>query len=278
MFFLLFSWLFPFASVFFAVILDHSQNHTLWGSSVEENQIVVEEVRYRGPIENIRKFDPFYGKTYVGYYIENDNINHIPIHLDNIPNGKFDIQETNANQNTIHYQFKRNRFSTDVYDDLNHATIRLKQGYEILDLDEHPVGLYDLKKRKVFKRECVDKITYNDGMFKFYKLDKQLNSFDFKDSDDYKLNFKTGNTKGKMACVEFDYMETFNRNIVKEKHAEPIIDVIVPEGFDVQSILSVELSRNKKESNALFFYLIFCILFVAFLLTTCYNTNTTKNK
>lgn len=222
------------------ITIDQHYDNTLWGTSIESKQIVVKELRYRDPIVTIEDTDSSFGKVYIGYYLENNMLKRFIVPVNDFKTSKLNIKETNDNQISINYRIKKNRYGSNIYDESNSVNIRLKSNYEILNEYDSPVYSGDLKKRKIFKKECVDKITYKNNMFTFYQLDKQMNSFTFKDSEENKLKFKTGDTKDRFACVNFNYTETHSRKIVKEKHAASIFEVTVSEDFDIDSITITE--------------------------------------
>lgn len=212
------------ASIFFIMILltDQLFDYTLWGSYVEQNYVNVQEVK---------SVNDFY---YEGYFLENNELQVIQFDGNFIPLKNIKIEEGYYDNNSINYQVKNNRYGRPVYDEDNYATITLKPNYEIIKDPKTFISANDLKTRFVIKNECVDDIKFENGVFTFYSLKNQLNYFVFKDSPEHKLNFIIGDTKGKMACVNFNYQETFNHDIVNNNQ-KPLHDVIISKDFNLKS-------------------------------------------
>lgn len=211
-----------------AITIDFHYNFTLWGSKVFESSHSFDTVTQNQ-------------SYYVGYYLDEDYVEKIHFPVQAVSPHKIRYEYGNATKTIIHYRFLKNRFNEFVFDESNYMVIRLKKGAIKSDLRSNlPVEVNDLKTRVVIKEECVDRIIHEHGKFTFYKMDNgKFSSYDFKNNEsepDKNLTFKKGDTNGHFACVNFNYSETYNRDIVDNHYKKPVYEVTVPLDFDLNSL------------------------------------------
>lgn len=145
------------------------------------------------------------------------------------------IKESNTDRTYVEYEARFSRRGK-ILEDNNYVSIYLPKGYNPEPIGTQINSKKDLEFNHLIRNECINEMRYEGGQFSFYILDDYLTEYNFKETDYTKVKFTVGDTKGKKACLNFDYYETLNGDLYQKIGHKPVYEIIIPKDFDLSSI------------------------------------------
>jgi hypothetical protein len=195
--------------------------------------------RLNGTVKIERILESKYG--YHIYYFEDNQAKGILIPKEK---ARIEFSSNRYNARELYYRLTFSREGNVIEAEGNYANIILPKG-EKPENYQGRESKYLLRANKgdiIFKNikrdECLNEIRYQDGQFSFYILEDYLTEFTFKENEalDIKVKFTRGDTKSKKACLNFDYYETINGDIVDRYPHKNHFEIIVPEDFELSDL------------------------------------------
>lgn len=201
------------------MIDDLFYDNGLFGDRIENQRLEIQEIS--------EEYD-----SYKAYYISGEKVETIHIPKDK---ARINISKSYNDKMRLEFRLHYSRYDKVLEDKMNRVTFYLPDDYEIKN--KHTIyDVNDLQERRVIRTECVNEIRYEYGKYSFYILEEYLTQFNFQEQQGVKVKFKKGDTKGYKACLNFDYYETFNYDLINKKGHEPVYEIIISDDFDLTTL------------------------------------------
>lgn len=167
------------------------------------------------------------------YFIDKSNIIEEFKHLI-IPKNKVDISFSKSFDNTlkVNYKLKLLNGNKVIEDAQNRIMIKTPENYKV-ESYVYLEDINDLTYKHIKINDCSNQIKYSDNTYSIYIIKDFLMEFKFKEQNGIKLKLIEGNTGKYKACLNLDYYQTLNGEIIKKPDHNPIYEMIISKDFQL---------------------------------------------
>lgn len=169
--------------------------------------------------------------NYLFYYLENEQVKYIKIDKGENINIK-----RQGKIPYVYYKLKKTRNGKVIKDKKNIVNVILPLNLEI---EKRKTGFSkeDLIFKRITKNNCFDRVKYENNQFNFYKIKDKLIKYSFKETEVFKLNFLKMKDNVSKICLDLDYYETLNKEIIKVNGHVNKFNINVGKEFNTDNIL-----------------------------------------
>ncbi len=197
----------------------------------ESGLIATEERELRLEIPRMEETNESYIIYYKGF---NERENKEELIIEELPKSrvKIYIRETNQKNITIDYKILFSKKDRVLKDKGNYAYISIPRGYEP-EIAPKIEDLKDITIKRVLLNYCINDFNYSDNEYSFLVLGHNLKEYKFRENEKVKLEFKEDPKIKEGACLNLDYYETLNGDIIEKFGHNSIYEMRTSKGFDI---------------------------------------------
>lgn len=197
----------------------------------ESGLVATEEREMRIEIPRMEETNESYIIYYKGFNERDDKEELI---IEELPKSRVKIymRETNQKNITIDYKILFSKKDKVLEDRGNYAYINIPKGYKP-EIAPKIKNLNDITIKRVTLNHCINDFNYSDNEYSFLVLGHNLKEYKFRENEKVKLEFKEDPEIKEGACLNLDYYETLNGDVVENFDHNAIYEMRTSKGFDI---------------------------------------------